>query len=169
MKKKCILLILLCFFVSNSKAEIVYIDINFILKNSNIGKSLNNYMDKIQNENFEKYKKIENKLIEKEKSLLAQQNILDNNEFQKRLKMLSSEIQKFRSDKKTSIEKLNNLRIKKTKEILSILNPILTDYVDKNSFSIVMPKKNIIVGKKNLDITSQIINLINENNIEIKF
>ena len=40
-------------------------------------------MDKIQNENFEKYKKIENKLIEKEQSLLAQQNILDNNEFQK--------------------------------------------------------------------------------------
>ena len=36
-------------------------------------------MDKL-NENFEKYKKIENKLIEKQ-HLISQQNILDNNEF----------------------------------------------------------------------------------------
>ena len=55
------------------------------------------------------------------------------------------------------INDLNN-----TKQILKILNPIITNYVDKNSISLVIPKKNIIVGKKNLDITSEIVKLLND-------
>ena len=38
--------------------------------------------------------------------------------------------------------------IKNTKEILELLNPIITNYVESNSIIMVLPKKNIIVGKK---------------------
>ena len=138
MKKTFIFLIFISLSISHVRAEIVYIDINFILKNSQLGQSLNNYLTKIENENSEKYNKIENELIKKEKSLIAQQNILDNNEFQKKLKILSNEVQKFRSDKKKSIENFKEIRIKKTREILEILNPIITNYVEKNSISIVV-------------------------------
>ena len=169
MKKTFIFLIFISLSISHVRAEIVYIDINFILKNSRLGKSLNNYLTKIENENSEKYNKIENELIKKEKSLIAQQNILDNNEFQKKLKILSNEVQKFRSDKKKSIENFKEIRIKKTREILEILNPIITNYVEKNSISIVVPKKNIVVGRKNLDITNQIIILLNNENKSLKF
>ncbi len=169
MKKTFIFLIFISLSISHVRAEIVYIDINFILKNSQLGKSLNNYLTKIENENSEKYNKIENELIKKEKSLIAQQNILDNNEFQKKLKILSNEVQKFRSDKKKSIENFKEIRIKKTREILEILNPIITNYVEKNSISIVVPKKNIVVGRKNLDITNQIIILLNNENKSLKF
>lgn len=169
MKKTFIFLIFISLSISHVRAEIVYIDINFILKNSQLGKSLNNYLTKIENENSEKYNKIENELIKKEKSLIAQQNILDNNEFQKKLKILSNEVQKFRSDKKKSIENFKEIRIKKTREILEILNPIITNYVEKNSISIVVPKKNIVVGRKNLDITNQIIILLNNENKTLKF
>ena len=169
MKKTFIFLIFISLSISHVRAEIVYIDINFILKNSQLGQSLNNYLTKIENENSEKYNKIENELIKKEKSLIAQQNILDNNEFQKKLKILSNEVQKFRSDKKKSIENFKEIRIKKTREILEILNPIITNYVEKNSISIVVPKKNIVVGRKNLDITNQIIILLNNENKSLKF
>ena len=169
MKKKILIFILLNILTLNSKAEIAYIDINFILNSSDVGKNLNNYLEKIKNNNSLKYEKIENDLVNKEKSLIAQQNILDKEQFQKKLKKLTSEVQKYRSDKKVSLEELNNIKINKTKEILSALNPIITKYVDENSISIVIPKKNIIVGRKNLDITNQIIKLLNNNITKLEF
>ena len=169
MKKKFFIFILLNILTLNSKAEIVYIDINYILNSSEVGKNLNTYIDKIKNQNSLKYEEIEIELVNKEKSLIAQQNILDKEQFQKKLKILTSEVQKYRSDKKVSLEELNNIKINKTKEILSALNPIITKYVDENSISIVIPKKNIIVGRRNLDITDQIIKLLNNNITKIEF
>ena len=61
-----------------------------------------------------------------------------------------------------SLTKLNEIKINNTKKILKLLNPIITNYVDKNSISLVIPKKNIIVGKKNLEITSEIVKLLND-------
>ena len=169
MKKKILILILLNILTFNSKAEIVYIDISYILNSSDVGKNLNNYIETIKNQNSIKYEKIENDLVNKEKSLIAQQNILDKEQFQKKLKSLTSEVQKYRSDKKVSFEELNDIKINKTKEILSALNPIITKYVDENSISIVIPKKNIVVGRKNLDITNQIIKLLNDNITKLEF
>ena len=169
MKKVIIFFIFFLSFTFNVKAEIKYIDINFILNSSEVGKSLNAYIKKIKNNDLVKYKKIESELISKEKSLISQQNILDKKEFQNKLSILTSEVQKFRSDKQLSLEKLNNIKIERTKEILKVLNPIITNYVELNSISIVIPKKNIIVGKKNLDITDDITKLLNKKITELKF
>ena len=169
MKKKILIFILLNILTLNSRAEIVYIDINLILNSSDVGKNLNTYLETIKNQNSLKYEEIENDLVNKEKSLIAQQNILDKEQFQKKLKKLTSEVQKYRSDKKVSLEELNNIKINKTKEILLVLNPIITKYVDENSISIVIPKKNIVVGRKNLDITNQIIKLLNNNITKLDF
>ena len=73
------------------------------------------------------------------------------------------------SEKKSSIDKINNIKIENTKKILKYLNPIITKYVDDNSISLVIPKKNIIVGKNNLDITDQIIILLNDQVKSLEF
>ena len=169
MKKIIFFLFLLNVITLNASAQIAYIDINFILKTSDVGKSLNLYLEELKKKDLIKYKKIESDLVKKEKELIAQQNILNKEEFQKKLSSLTSEVQKYRSDKKSSVDELNKFKIEKTKEILGILNPIITKYVDSNSISIVFPKKNIIVGKKNLDITNQIIELLNKNINKLKF
>ena len=169
MKKVIFLLIVFNFFTFNSKAQIAYIDINLILNTSKVGKSLNLFIKKIENEDLTKYKLIENDLLKKEKELISQQNILKKEQFQSKLTKLSTEVQKYRSDKKMSLEKLKKIRIDKTKEILKTLNPIITKYVESNAISIVLPKKNIIVGKKNLDITEQIITLLDNKNFKLTF
>jgi len=163
MQKTIIFLIFLNFFFIKAKAEIVYIDINLILNKSEVGMFLNNYVESIKKKEISKYNEIENELIKKEKLLIEQQNILDKEVFQKKLNNLTNNVQKYRSDKKSSIDELNKFRMGKIKEILDILNPIITQYVDLNSISIVLPKKNLIVGKKNLDITNQIIKILNKN------
>lgn len=169
MKKIIYLLIIFNFFTFNSNAQIVYIDINLILNASKVGKSLNLFIKKIENDDLAKYKLIESELKKKEKELISQQNILKKDQFQSKLTKLSTEVKKYRSDKKMSSEKLNKIRINKTKEILKALNPIITKYVESNAISIVLPKKNIIVGKKNLDITEQIITLLDNKNFKLTF
>ena len=143
-------------------AQIVYIDINYILNSSEVGKSLNIYIKKIRDENIISYKEIEDQFIKKEKQLLAQKNIIKKEEFDEKFKILSNEINIYNTEKKSSLNKLNKIKIDNTKKILKILNPIITNYVDKNSISLVVPKKNIIVGKKNLDITDEIVKLLND-------
>ena len=169
MKKVIFLLIVFNFFTFNSKAQIAYIDINLILNTSKVGKSLNLFIKKLEDDDLTRYKLIETELIKKEKEIISQQNILKKEQFQSKLTKLSTEIQKYRSDKKMSSEKLNKIRFDKTKEILKVLNPIITKYVDSNAISIVLPKKNIIVGKKNLDITEQIITLLDNKNFKLTF
>ena len=126
-------------------------------------------MKKKKKEHSEKYKIIENDLLKKEKSLLAQQNILSKDEFEKRFNVLSNEVQEYRKNKKLNLENLNKFKINNTKEILKVLNPIIADFVNLNSISIVIPKKNIIVGKKNLDITGKILELLNQNIDKLNF
>ena len=169
MKKFLIYFLLLSVFPLSTFAKIAYIDLNFILNNSDVGKHVNLHIEKIKKENYSKYKQQENKLIEKEQLLISQKNILNEIEFNKKIVALTEEVKKYRSDKKDSIDRINKIKIEYTKEIIKSLNPIIAKYVDLNSISIVIPKKNIIVGKKNLDITDQIIKLLNDNIKKINF
>ena len=82
---------------------------------------------------------------------------------------MNEEIKKYKNDKNKILKKLNNEKIKYTKEVLNYLNPIITEFVKKNSISIVLPKKNIIVGKNDLDITEDIMILLNNKVKEINF
>ncbi len=164
-------LIILFLFLSsiNTQAEIAYIDLNFILNKSNVGIQLNNYINNLNEIEQAKFKIVEEDLIKKEKSLIAQQNILDKDTFEKRLEALSKEIKKYRADKQNFQKQLKKIRMNNTKKILEMINPIITSYVNQNSISLVIPKKNIIVGKKNLDITNNIFKLLNDQNSTLKF
>ena len=148
MKRFFLSLIILIFFSVNSYSQITYIDINFILNTSEVGKSLNKYIKDTSNKYLIDYNEIENNLIKKEKELVAQQNIIEKNEFKIKLSNLSKEINKYRSDKKQLQESIKKIKLDNTKKILKILNPIITEYVDTNSISLVIPKKILLLGRK---------------------
>ena len=57
---------------------------------------------------------------------------------------------------------LKKLRDNAAKKILDILNLILSEYSAKNSISLIIDKKNIIIGKSELDVTNQIMDLLNK-------
>ena len=51
---------------------------------------------------------------------------------------------------------------------LKILNPLLTNYVENNNINLVVEKKNILVGIKTLDITDNILSILNNKTKELK-
>ena len=82
---------------------------------------------------------------------------------------MSKKIKKYENDRKKTKDELSLIKINNTKKILKMLNPIITKYVEENSITLVLPKKNIIVGKKNLDITNQIIQILDSQPIQLDF
>jgi len=168
-----IIFFLLLFFVkinySFADLKIAYIDINFILIHSLVGQKIEKHINKIEEENIKKFKDQEKILKEKEKIIIAQKNILDKKKIENKISLLNIEINNYRNERKKLTDELKIKKIEYTKKILNHLNPIITSFVDENSISIVLPKKNIIIGKKKFDITSDIINLLNNELKEIEF
>ena len=48
------------------------------------------------------------------------------------------------------------------KKLLEELTPILADYAEKQSISFILPKQNIVIGKSELDLTNNIIIILNK-------
>ncbi len=46
--------------------------------------------------------------------------------------------------------------------ILKNINPLLTGYAEDNNITLILEKKNILVGVKALDVTNDILNLLNK-------
>ena len=74
---------------------------------------------------------------------------------------MNKEFKIYNNQRKKFAKSLEKKKIDLTKQIFKALNPIIADYVNKNDISLVLPKDSIIVGKKNLDISSFIIEDLN--------
>ena len=173
MKKITIYFIFFTFlfnYLNFAKAEnkISYIDIDYILKNSLAGKSITLQLEKKHKTSLDKFKLIEKNLIDRENKIIAKKNLLKKEEFDKIASQLNKDVQNYRKDKKFVLNKINEQKIKSTKKILDEINPILADYSKKNSISIILQKKNIVIGKKELDITQKIITLLDNKVKQIK-
>ena len=138
------------------------------MQESIAGKSIKNQLEKIYNKDLEKFKKNDEILKKKEKKIIAQKNIMSQEDFQKELTSLRSEIINFQREQVKSRDNINKLRIGATNKLISKLSPILKEYAKKNSISLILQKKNIIMGKKEIEITDEILSLTNKEIKDIK-
>ena len=166
MKKIVIVLTVIInfFIVDNIQAEIKisYLDLDKVVSTSLAGKSINDQFITLQKNNQKKFKTVEDKLFEKEKSIISQKNVLEKSEYEKKVLSFKQEVQEHNVKKSNLIKELNTKRLKATTRLLDNLNPILSDYSNEQSISLVIQKKNIIIGKTELDITEEILKLLNK-------
>ena len=153
---------LLSFEKVNAENNFSYLDLDSILSASLAGKSISNQILIIQENNNKKFTKQQKKLLEQEKTIISKKNILSKEEFDKSVLAFKKDVNNFKKKRAELIKKTNNQRLKAMKLLLDKLNPILTKYSDDNSISLIVQKKNIIIGKSELDITSDIMKLLNK-------
>ena len=171
MKFLFIITSLILFIINPVKAidlKIVYIDTDKILNESNAGKDIKKQLDTINKKNIAKFKKIEKELVEEEKKISQQKNILSKEDLEKKIKDLREKVLKFNNDVKDNKNDLIKKNKNATGKILESLNVILSNYASKNSIQIIFQKKHIVIGRGDLDITSEILNIINEEIKNIK-
>ena len=161
-------LLLLIFFIFFSKISlsheksIVYIDLNKIMNNSIAGKSITSQLENNHKKNISKFKNIEEELKKEEAEIISQKNVITKEEFEKKIIDLRDKANKFRKERNNNINNLNNQRLEATSKMITLVRPILSEFSDKNSISLIIDKKNIIIGKTLLDITDDILKIVDE-------
>ena len=171
MLKKFLIINLFIVFFTLSYAEeqkIVYLNVDKIMQQSIAGKSIKKQLENLYNKNLEKFKKNDEILKNKEKKLIAQKNILSQEDFQKELTSLRKEIINFQKEQVKARDNINKLRIGATNKLISKLSPILQEYAKNNSVSLILQKKNIVMGKKEIEITDEILEITNKKIKNIK-
>ena len=156
------LLIFINLIAGTVRSEIVYINMEKLFKESMVGISLNKQITEINNLNEKNIKKLEIEIKSEDENINSQKNILNEDELKKKISILNVKIKDYQSLIKKNKDNLNKKRIEGTNIILNNLKPILSEYSEKNSISMVLQKQNVIIGKKELDITKDIILILNE-------
>tara|TARA_B110000008_G_C16694099_1_gene453941 strand:- start:32 stop:562 length:531 start_codon:yes stop_codon:yes gene_type:complete len=155
-------LFFLCSFSQNLYAEIFYVDIDKIINETEVGKHINKKFKNLKNITKKDALKINNELKQREENLIAQKNILNENEFNDKLIIFRQDVRKFNNSNQKKNKDLQNELLNNKTNFLKLIEPILLDYVSSNNISYLLQKKHIIVGHNDLNKTSDIIQLIDK-------
>ena len=158
------------FFINsvNSEQNIAFINMDKVISSSNAGSSILKQLTDLNNKNLQFLKKEEKKFKEKEKKLISQKNIISDADFQNKVNELKSEIKNYNQNRDKIINEFNRLKVDNTNNLLKLINPILLKFSDDKKISIVLQKKDLVVAKTELDITEDIIKIVNAEVKELK-
>ena len=147
--------------IAVSSENIVFIDIDYVLNNSNFGKNIYNDLNDINEKNLNYLSEKEKLIKEKKLSIEKMKNISSNEKFESDVKLFNAQVEKYKVEKdkilndfiKKKDEKLNNFLIK--------INPLIQDYMKENSIDLILEKNQIFIGNSNKDISDEILKIVN--------
>ena len=154
-------LLLICTHVF-AEQKVAYLDMKFVLNNSKAGKGAQDFLQKSFKENQKIFLDAENSLKKEESDLLVQKTILTKEEYQKKSDSLRKKVIDYQSQRRLSLEKITTQRAEARKKLLEILDPIIKTYTEENNISLVIDKKDVLVGNTDLDITNIIVKKLNK-------
>ena len=160
----------LIFGITNSFAEnkVVYIDMNKILNKSKVGIFVEKELTKLHETKLESFEKTEENLKKKEIDLISKRNILARDEFDTRVKLLQEDSQKYQEIRRKWFDDISIKRNTARSEVLESLDPIITNYFEKNQITLILYKRNIAIGNNELDISDSVIDELNKKLPSIK-
>ena len=100
--------------------------------------------------------------MKREESLIAQKNILDENEFKKKLNIFRKDVSDFNQLNQRTKKDIQNKLLNNKANFLKLIKPILLEYVAENNITYLLQKKYIIVGRNDLNKTSDIIKIVDK-------
>ena len=148
--------------------KIQFIDMDRVISTSNSGVSIIEQLNKLNKENILFFNKEEKVLKEKEVKLISQKNIISEADFNNKVNELKIEINAYNQKKNKMINIFKKLKVDNTNKISKSINEILVEYSKDNSISFILQKKNLIIGKTELDITDKIIKIVNKKVLKFK-
>ena len=162
--KSLIILILIIFLNENVAAQekIKYINLDLIIKNTNAGKLILENLEIKKNENIKSFKIKEDKIIKDEQDLVAKKNILSQEEFNSKLAKLKKNLKVYKDEKQNKINEFEKNKKQLINNFFKQITPLIEDYVKNNSIDLVVSKNNVFMASKKLDITNDIIQIIDE-------
>ena len=148
---------------SFSSEKIAFIDIDYILNNSNLGKIIIIELEEKNKNNIQTLSKKEQNLKKKKEDINKTKNISSKEQLEMDIANFNQEIEKYRSEKDKVLNEFKLLKETKLDNFLKKINPLIQEYMKNNSIGVLLEKKQIFIGSSSINITDDIIELINKN------
>ena len=162
--KKFFILFILFFFnfkIINASEKIAFLDLDYVLNNSNLGKKIYIDLETLNNKNLSELKKEEKNIKEKREVINKTKNISSKEKLENDVEKFNQEVENYKQKKDKLMKDFQNLKNTKLDNFLKKITPLIQNYMAENSIDILLEKKNIFIGKDSKDITSEIIKIIN--------
>lgn len=159
-----LLIILLFVSISNQplKADTYYLDFKYILNESDAGKKANKNLQNQLDQGVKTLKDKEKKLQKEEKDIIQQKKLLSPEEYKKKITVLRTKVSSLQKERNSILESVSKKRRNARNQLLGALNPIVKNFMAEKNIKLVLDKKSILLGDENLDITKDIVVLLNK-------
>ena len=159
-----LLVILLFVSISNQplKADTYYLDFKYILNESDAGKKANKTLQNQFDQGVKTLKDKEKKLQKEEKDIIQQKKLLSPEEYKKKITVLRTKVSSLQKERNSILESVSKKRRNARNQLLGALNPIVKNFMAEKNIKLVLDKKSILLGDENLDITKDIMVLLNK-------
>ena len=144
-----------------SSENIAFLDVELIINKSKPALSIIKKIENIRDQETKKLKKFEDDLAKKNEEIKKTKNLISEKELNDKIVLLRQEAKSFEELRKKIIKDLNIKRNEELNNFLKLINPIVKEYMQKNSIDIIIDKKNIFMAKSKNDITADILKIIN--------
>lgn len=150
--------------ISNSYSDdkIKFIDLDSMLEKTTIGKNIINDLNILNNNNLESLKPKEDIIKNKQNEINTQKNIISNDELKIKIDEYQKQVREFQNERNQVVDNFNKQKQEKINDFFTQVTPIINDYMKEKDLSIIFDKKNIFIAKSDSNITTDIINLIND-------
>ena len=170
---KLILKISFIFFLLSSFNQVFsdvpyYLDFKYILNSSVAGKKAQDELKKRLEQGVTLLEKKEKTIQEEEKKLIQQKKVISPDEYKKKISELRKKVSNLQKERNKIIGDVSKQRAKAKNELLKNLNPIIHDYMKEKKIRMVINKKDLISADENLDITKDIMQILNKKLKSIK-
>ena len=159
------ILIIIIFFsfinTSISKENLAFVNVDYLIQNSNIGKKLLTNINDKDKKNLDNLKKKNKILQDLESSIKKKKNVISDEAYNKEVIDFKKKFQEFSKEKNKIVQEFNIFKKKEIENIFKKINPIINDYMEENSVNLLFDSKNIFMGAKKLNLTEDILKKIN--------
>ena len=127
--------------ISNSTENIRFININYIVNNSDAGISLNKILDDKNKKISSELNELGKKLEKKKNKIVSQKNILKKAEFDNLVKDYDKDLKDFNNQRKTKTDLFNTFRVNSKKKNYWFIKSINYKLLKKRINSNITPKR----------------------------
>ena len=164
MKKIIFIFFVHLFYLSNLYANegVFFLDVDYILKNSNSGKIVVNKLQELNSQNNLKFKNSEDEIKLLENEITKVKNIISKDELNKKINNLKKKVVIFRDNKQITLKEYNDIKNKELENYFKKISPVVQEFMKIKSIKIIIDRKNIFIADSNYDITDDLIKYLNE-------
>ena len=156
-------------YTTTSFADSTYfVDFKYVLNQSNAGKEAQKFLKSKLDKGIKSLQTKEKQIQEKEKKNIQQKKVMSADDYKKKVTDLRLKVSSLQKERNNLISEVGKQRAKARQELLKNLNPIIKEYMEKNNIRMVIDKKSILLADDTLDITKEIVKLLNNKLKSIK-